>query len=88
MFDKWIEFFRKPEEMTAPGEPVAGVNNHGSMFFHHINKIEVDYRKRGHKRCGLAEITIKDAKGYEFDIYFFGDGTDHIELETHDHNEK
>ena len=88
MFDKWIEFFRKPKETTAPGEPIAGVNQHGTMMLHHINKIEVDYRKRGHSRCGLAEITIKDAKGYEFDIHLFGDDTDHIEFEAHDHNVK
>jgi hypothetical protein len=88
-FEKLFRDIFGSKRRSEPTGPQAGVNMNGSMFLHCIKKIELDYRTRQARDTATATMKVTDAEGHKFAIHFMSppDGN-HIEVETHDHNEK
>jgi hypothetical protein len=78
----------KPNPAQNSTGPQPGVNMNGSMFLHYIKKIELDYRTRQATDTAIAAMEVTDDYGHSFTINFFSSDGKHIEVNTHDHNEK
>jgi hypothetical protein len=86
---EWLKLkLTKPNQAQDSTRPQAGVNQNSVMFLHHIKKLDLDYRTRQSQKIVTAHLDIIDTNGHQFRIHFFGNGPEHIKVETHDHNEK